>query len=100
VAWALPTKKGVNRFFQQYRGTNQNGAACRAQYLRGDRGQAPHSLRAPAGSEAAMSPATLPVDTRTVVHSGGLWGPALRLILAVTLCLFFLATVCGAVIVK
>jgi hypothetical protein len=47
-----------------------------------------------------MSPVALTVDTRTAVNSGGLWGPALRLILAVSLCLFFLATVCGAVIVK
>lgn len=47
-----------------------------------------------------MIPSTLPVDARAAVNTGGLWGPALRLILAVSLGLFFLATVCGAVIVK
>ena len=47
-----------------------------------------------------MIPSTMSVDTRAAASSGSLWGPALRLILAVSLGLFFLATVCGAVIVK
>lgn len=47
-----------------------------------------------------MISSTQTVDARNAVSSGSTWGPALRLILAVTLGLFFLATVCGAVIVK
>ena len=47
-----------------------------------------------------MIPSTQAVDDRIATASGGLWGPALRLVLAVSLGLFFLATVCGAVIVN
>ena len=40
------------------------------------------------------------VKSPEVARPASIVGPALRLILAVTLCLFCLVTVCGAVIVK
>jgi len=47
-----------------------------------------------------MIASALKVKTLEANRPASLVGPALRLILAVTLCLFTLVTVCGAVIVK
>jgi hypothetical protein len=91
---------GVIAHGQRIRSLPVEGRPWGAQKLRRNKWLATHVFRAEQGSEAVMTSSMRAIDIPADVTARGLWGPALRLILALTLGLFCLATVCGAVIVS
>ena len=90
----------MNREIEQFPERVREEGRQATQDLRWTWGSMPQVLRTGAGSEATMIASTQAVKTSDAALSASMVGPALRLIIAVSLCLFCLVTVCGAVIVK
>jgi len=100
MARRLRLPPGVNRYFQQIPERSRETGQRPAQVLRSGRLAPPQALRTGPGSEVTMIASSQTVKTPDAALAASLVGPALRLVVAMTLCLFCLVTVCGAVIVK
>ena len=90
----------MNREIEQFPRRFREEGRQATQDLRWALESRPQVLRAGAGSEVTMIASPQSVKTPDAALSASMVGPALRLIIAVSLCLFCLVTVCGAVIVK